>query len=634
MPLARHASKKLRSFDLPVSYRVNEGRDRLVDALNVYSNQGRLETRYGRSRYNSTTLGGSVLSLSFFKNAAGTKYKIAKVGTVLYAVASSGAHTVLKTGLTSTTKHRGITWARGTSSRHIISIESDGLFQFDGTTFTQLGQAAPSACTIATAAGSLTNGSYTVFLTYYSSSTGFESNASVSSNAVTTVAQGLSITAIPSTAANATIDKVRIYLKLGSATAVYAGEVNLGTTSSSISSNPTSTLTYPLTNAAPLSGGGKYFTEFNRKLVYSGNGTYKNDVYFSEEDMPGAFNDGTGDGRLVLYAPFDGEVTGLATGLYNNSVLAPFLVVFKKRSTHIYSEINGESNFVPISSEIGCVSHETIRVKNGSVYFLSDQGWRVIENGRIVTNKIGSPATLGDGDIDDIFRSPGYAYEVNRTRMDNAFSVYYSTLDQYMTWIAEGGSNDFSKTYVYEYRVGGFKPFQFYSASTCACTGEDNNGLEVVYMADADGFLYTYSNQEDRSDDDLTGAAQAIEAYALLPWMDGDDMDASYNFREMFLRRVAGVGDLTVKAWVNYTIDNIDEYSIEFENPSNGFVLDVSELDTGMFGESERAIITARADINRTGENLLIGFYQNEINKNIGLVSAQIDYQKNGNRNL
>jgi hypothetical protein len=728
MPLSRKAVNKIRSFDLPVSYRINEQRPRLRDALNVFSNQGRLETRYGRSLFSS--LSGSVLSMSFFKKSDGTKYLLAKVGTAMYSIDSAGAVTSIKTGLTSTTKHRGLTWNTGGGSRHIIAIENDGLFQFDGTNFTQLGQAAPSAPTLASSAttGTLSYTAYSVYLTFYSSITGFESNKSnagtvtvssqrviqdltytakklggegdlititytsggvagaetiavtnnsinvtiaastTTANQIKTIIEGnsaahalvsvsvsgtgtnaqvaqaatslqtgrrsIAVSNIPATAANATIDTVRIYMKATSSAddPVFVSEVSLGTTTTTISAEPTSTQAPPEANGVPLSGGAKYITEFNRKLVYTGNNNYKNDVFFSEEDFPDAFNDGTADGRLVLAPVYSGETTGLATGLYNNSIMDPYLVVFKKRSIHVYSEIGGEQKFVPISKEIGCVSHDTIQVKNGDVYFLSDQGWRVIQNGRLVTNEAENPITLGDGDIDDIFRSPGYVYSVNRTQVQNAFSVYYSALDQYLTWIPEGSSTSLSKTYAFEFRSGGFKPYQFYTASTCACSGEDSNNNEVVFMADSSGKVYKHSISESRSDDDTDGTDKSIETFAMMTWMDGDDMDASYNFRELLLRRVVGGGDLTVKTWLNYNVSDLLEASYSFGSTISGPQWDEAIWDEDVWTD-ERTIETARSDINRVGENILIGFYQNTVDANINLISAQLEWSKNGNRN-
>jgi hypothetical protein len=729
MSLKNKAAQKLRSFDLPVSYRINESRPRLRDALNVISNQGRLETRNGRTRV--SLLSGSVLSMSFFKQADGTRLLLAKVGDTIYSVNSAGVATSIKTGLSATTKHRGFTWNKGINSRHIIAIENDGLFQYDGTSFTALGQAVPTSPSVASSAttGTLGSTSYNVYLTYYSSVTGFETNKStavtcsvaatlavqdltytakllgaegnlisitytsgatagaevvtVSNNAITvqiaaatttanqiktliersttasalvsvavtgtgTAAQAaatianlstgrksIAVTSIPTTATNATIDKVRLYMKASTSAAdpAFVTELSLGTSSYTISADATSSITPPNSHSAPLSGGGKYLAEFNSKLVYAGNGTYKNDVFFSETDFPDAFNDGTANGRIVLSPLYGGEITGLATGLYSNTIIDPYLVVFKKRSIHIYSEIGDQPKFVPISKEIGCVSHDTIQVKNGDVYFLSDQGWRVISNGRLVVNEQGNPATLGNSDIDDIFRSPGYVYALNKTQFQNAFSVYYSALDQYLTWVPEGSSTSLTKTYSYEFKTTGFKPYQFYTASTCACIGEDSSGYEVVFMADSTGAIYKHSINEARSDEDAVGTAQPIEAFAMLTWMDGDDMESSHNFRELLLRRVVGGGDLTVKTWLNYNVTDLLEASYSFGSTIQGPQWDEAVWDADIWTD-ERTIETARSDVNRVGENILIGFYQNEIGSNMGLVSAQLEFSKNGNRNL
>lgn len=633
MPLNLRTSKKLRNFDFGVSYKVNETRDRLRDALNVFTIQGRLETRHGRSLYNSTLLSGPILSMSYFQTAEGDRYILAKVGTVLYKVNPTGAATSVKTGLSALTKHRGITWARGESSRHIISVEEDGLFQWDGTDFTILGTEVPVGHTVSTTTGTLPDSTYRVHLTFYSTLTGFESNASFSAG-ITTTTDGIRVSDLPSACDNATVDYLRFYLEdvTAGALPLYAGEIALGALTFDIASSPSSTLTVPLSNAKPMAGGGKYFTEFNRKLVYAGNDTFKNDVFFSEQDMPDAFNDGNGPDRVVLYAAGDGEITGLATGLYNNSVLDPYLVVFKRRSIEVYSEIGGEARSSIISRSVGCVSHDTIQVINGNVFFLSDQGFRLIENGRLVVDQVGKAVTLGLGDIDDAFTQPGFSYEVNKAQVNNAFSVYFSTLDQYLTWLPEGGSTEMVKTYNFEIKTGGFKPYQFQSASTAACRGEDADGNEVVFMSDTNGAVYTHSTAETRSDEDSTGTAQSIDTFAILAWLDGDDMDSSFNFRELIIKRRAGQGTITGRVSVNYSYDTTGDDML-FLGPETGLVLDSDELDVGEFGEDERTIVTARSDINQCGENIMIGFYQNEINKNMALVSAQIDFSKNGNRN-
>jgi hypothetical protein len=632
MPLSRRAIKKERSFNIPVSYRVFDRGNKFLDALNVMSVQGRLDTRHGTARYNTESLGGTALSLSFFTKSSGSRYCLAKVGGTIKSVSTSSTHTDIKTGLSSGTKHRAVT----TNDRHVIAIEGDGVFTYNGSTFTQLGQAAPTTLTATVVSGgSLTNAtSYQAAITFYASSVGFETNKLTSSIVLTATPNlRVALSDIPATATNALVDKVRIYLKdvTNNGDFFFIDEIDLGTTTYNIDSESLSAQTPPIDNGPVPSGGGKYLALFNSKLVLAGTSSFPNEVYFSEENLPDAFN--PNDTQTVLVIPGQGGVTGIAVGMFNDSSLDPFLVIFKRKSTHVYSELNGDARLTPLSFEIGCVSHDTIQVKNGVVYFLSEEGWRAINNGRLVVGDGGNAITLGNGDIDDIFKTPGYIYEVNRTEIINSFSVYYPTLDQYITWVAEGSNSQFSKAYCYEFQVGGFKPWQFAVVPTCATLGEDSTGRDQVLLGTSDGYILKHSVAQARSDVDATGSEVAIDCFGIMTWAPDDgDMDATYNFRELILRAITSSNELTVKTFLNFNLSNIAQSGYQFTDPNSGFILDVSKLDEGVFGD-ERAIVTARSDINRVGESIAIGFYQSIINANMALVSAQLDLSKNGNRN-
>jgi len=598
------------------------------DAANVFTNQGRIETRHGFSKYNSTALASGVDSISFFEKSDNTKYVLVKAGTILYKLEATGASTELKTGLTAGTRHRGVTF----NDRHIIAIGSDGLFSYDGTTFTQLGQAAPGTLTAAVSSGgSLPNStSYQAAITFYASGIGFESNA-LSSSTVTTSSPNLQIdlSNIPSTADNAFIDKVRIYLKdvTNNGDFLYIAEINLGTTIYTITDESTSTQTPPTTHAAPQSGGGQYLTEFNRRLVYSGSNSFKNDVFFSEVELPDAWDDGST--AKTINVPSNGDVTGIGRGLYNGNALDPYLIIFKRKSTHIYSEVGGNARFVTLNNEIGCVSHDTIKEVHGNLYFLSENGWRMIVNGNIVTESKTQKATLANGDIDDIFTSKGFVYEINNSYSSNFQSVYYPTLNQYITLVAEGSNNALTKAYVYEMGINAFKPYQFAVNFTAMNSGEDASGNEAVLFGDVDGYVYTHSVQEDRTDTTADDTSTNIDAFFLLNWHPQQgDFDATYNFRELKLRAITG-NDLTVKAWTDFDQSDLTEYTYSFPDPQSGFVLDVSKLDEGVFSDG-RTIVHARGDINRVGLVLLLGFYQNETDSNINLLSLQLDMSKNG----
>lgn len=631
MALKGRKSVNIKNFDIPVSYRVNEDRLRLRDAANVYSNQGRLDTRFGYSKFNAVSLGGSVLSQSYFKETDNTRHPIAKVGTVIYDVQETGAHTSLKTGLTSTTKHRGITL----NNRHIVAVESDGLFSYNGTTWTPLGASVPVASTVAKAAGgTLADAEYQVALTYYSSVTGFETNVGAASSSITTETTNntIDVSVIPTTSDNGTIDKVRVYLKDVTAAGawLFIEELALGTTITSITANSTSSQVPPIVNAKPIAGGGKFLTEFNRKLVYSGNATFLNDVFFSEQDLPDAFDDGSTATKLFI--PGNGPVTGIATGFFNDSLLDPFLVIFKKTSTHIYAEIGGTPQFSTISTEIGCVSNETIIVRNGDVFFLSGNGSFIIRNGRFV-EKDRNPIPLGDGDLNDIFTSPGYIYELNKSDYENFFSVYYPTLDQYLTWVSEGANTSNFKAYNFEFNIGGFKPYTFSVAAVSGTIYENDDGEDMVLFGDSTGQIFKHSINETKNDIGPDGNAATIDAFALMGWLQGPDTDSTYNFRELIIRALADADTLVIKAFFSYDVSDVSEHEYVFTDPQSGFVLDISKLDESIFSDG-RTIVTSRSDINRTAENIMIGFYQNEADANIGLTALQIDFSKNGNRNL
>lgn len=631
MTVRKRALKSFKHLSIPVSYRVLDDKF-LSDARNIFDNKGVTETRYGLKRYNDTSLGGTPLSISYFKTSAGIRYKIVKVGSSLYSVAANGASTVIKSGLSATTKHRGDTL----NDRHIIAIEGDGLFSFNGTIFTQLGQLPPTGATIATSSGgSLTdNTNYKVGLTFYASSIGFETNV-FESNSVLTAAPNkqIVISSIPTTANNALVDTVKVYLKNTDTNTPYLfiADLALGSTTYTITNPPSSTLIPPTKNAPPIQGGGKFLSVFGTKVAYAGNSIFPNEVFISEEYIPDAYDSTTS--HRVLFIPGQGPITGIAVGLYNDKFLNPFLVAFKKTSITIYSELNDIPVQTTIDAHVGCVSNETIRVRNGVVYFMSENGWYAIANGSLIKDENKSPASLGGGAIDDIFSRVGWSNELNAPQFSSFFSAYYSTNNLYMTFVCEGANSSITKAYVYEEKIGGFRPWEFKFGLTCACEGEDDLGYQCIFIADSTGSIFTYSNRSPRHDEDNTGASLSIPAFALLPYIQPGEDSNSYNFRTLTVRALASANPIMIRTFPSFSLLSFDSFQYDFPNTSLGFTLDVSQLDVDILGD-ERVPVTAMADINRVGETILIGFYQDVIDGNIAIISSQLTLNKNGNRNL
>ena len=638
MTVRKRALKTFRNLNEPVSYRILDSKG-LSDARNVYDNKGVTETRFGLKRYNSTTLGGPILSVSYFKKSDGTSFKICKVGNSLYSVSSSGSLTVIKSGLSATTKHRAVTL----TDRHIIAIESDGLFSWDGvlSLITPLGQLPPTGATAALASGGslLTTSNYTVGITFYASVTGFETN--IDQIVVLTPTAGqqkITISSIPTIATNKTIDKVRVYLKkdagafqLYAETTAIEGQISLGTATFTIQQDTISQLTPPVNNNPPISGGAKYLALYGKKIVYSGNATYPNDVFFSEEYLPDAFNRNIAT-QLVLQCPGQGPITGIGVGLYNNLSLDPFLMMFKKNSTHMYSDMQGFAKQMVLDERIGCVSHDTIKTRNGAVVFMSDNGWRAAMNGTMFVDTSGVAATLGQGTIDSIFSRVGWQNELNLPQAERFFSAYYTINDHYITFVCEGSSTRVKKAYAFEEKIGGFRPFEFKYEVTCACEGEDDDGYQTIFIGDATGTLFTYSSRNRKSDEDNAGNLLSIPAYALLPYViPGEDAN-SFNFRTLAVRALTNQSPITVKTFPSFSTQIYNSFLYDFSNTSGTFILDASQLDVGVLGD-DLTVVTAMVDLNQTGETLLVGFFQDVIDANIGLLSAQLTCNKNGNNN-
>lgn len=650
MPQLQRATLKAANFDLGLSYRLDEKALSYREVKNAMVNNRRLEKRYGIDFLIKDSGGdspnfGAINSISYFKNTNGADFYLFKAGATLYRVDNDSTSFVsLKSGLVVDSKHRGITL----NNRHFIAIGNDGLFFYDGNNFSKAGQQQPSGVTtVASGSGfSLAAGDYQVQITFYSTITGYESMPSSASTLLAVSGgQKITVSGIPATAENTFIDKVRVYLKKSTqVNYLFYSEIPLGTTSTEITSDANSSQNPPEdTQQLPI-GGAKYLTEFNGRLMIAGNTQFPNEVIASNEDDPESFPDGATALRIAVSG--DGPITGIATGLFSDTVLDPYLVIFKENSTWVYSEIGGASKLVQLNANIGCVSHDTIVVRNGDVYFLSRYGWYAIKNGRIVT-KDSKPYSLGDDAIGDIFEDSGLDQYINRSKLSESFSVYFQNQDVYVTFLAANGSNEFYDAYVYNFGLDKFLKWKLPVNVVSAVTAEDSLGQEIILLGQKNptwsiirpSVLFKMSKNNPYADtyypeneDSPVKVTAAIDWFAIINWIDGGDYDSTFNFREFLLRLRRYQPNITVKVWVNYTHSYSEEQEMELPEPDATFILDESYLDIDALGEGFDAV-TARVDLNVTGENVLIGLFQNETNENIIITSGQLNFSKNGNRN-
>jgi len=141
-----------------------------------------------------------------------------------------------------------------------------------------------------------------------------------------------------------------------------------------------------------------------------------------------------------------------------------------------------------------------------------------------------------------------------------------------------------------------------------------------------------YSKTNDRNDIGAAGQTLSIPVFANIFWLSSADMDQTCSWRELIIKGTVNQQTLVINAYLNYDDSTKYDYEAAFTDGS-GFTLDVSVLDVDILGDS-RKLKVARADINKTSESILISFVMNVENVNIGLISAQLHYNRNGNRNL
>lgn len=649
MPQRDSGKVQYKKFSKGVSYKSGDIGEKLFDSQNMVLIQDKMQTRPGIDKITTAQMGAIPNSISYYgKDDGSTRKVIVKAGTTIYSSDATDtlSFTTLQGSLTETNKHDSVT----INGRHIVAIGTDGLFSYDGTTFAELGIDAPTAPSVAAvnASGTLSDKTYTVVITYEASGIGFETNAGTASGTVTTAGgdDSINVTSIP-VSTHPLVDFKNVYLRnqTDSGNYLFVAQIANATTSYSITANPASTAdTPPEGKDPPLSGGAKYLAIFNGQVVSAGNSSFPSDAFFSNANEP----DGWSTDNDIVHAAGSGPITGLGVGLYTNSQLTQYLVVFKKSSLTVYSQppdTQGSpiETFVP---GVGCVSHKTIRVKDGNIYFMSNYGWRVIQDGKVLER------TLADGDVDDIFRISGFTYGLNKLALENAFSVNYTEMDSYMTWVPEGSNDTLSKCYNYHFDKNAFMPLSI-PLCTCACEGENGDGEDTIYIARTDRNIYSYDIRNDNSDDIVTTGFRLdtdqvdvdalteddlspIEAFVIFSWFPDDDYDCTYNFRSLWLEGISDSSSetsaVTVKAFLNLSRSTSYEYSYNFFL-QEGFELDVSMLDVDVLGD-DRARVRVDSDINRTARNILIGIFQSVEGAYLQLLSAQLNYSKNGNANI
>ena len=386
----------------------------------------------------------------------------------------------------------------------------------------------------------------------------------------------------------------------------------------------------PVKNDLPLSRFPNFIAIYGDSVAVGGDENYPNEIELSEPYTPDAYDQTPT--KKVIQVSGNGKITGIAVGFYNENHLDPYLIIFKSTSITIYSELSGQEVQAEIDSKIGCVCNESIATRNGIVTFMSSHGWYAIYNGQLIKDEKQIPITLGEGDIDSIFTRVGWEREINTKKFDSFFSAYFAPTTEYMTFASRAGSDVINEAYAYDESLGGFRRYSFPQSLSAACVGQDSDGANIIFLSDKSGMIYTYSTKNTRSDEDANGNVVLIEAFIIPAYIVPKDRASTYNYRLLTITAIASNDQILIQATASFNGDTAELISYDYPKTGIEFILDVSKLDMYKFGE-EQTYISAFLDLCITGEALKLGFYQTKLNGNIGLISMQLQMNKNGNNN-
>jgi hypothetical protein len=251
----------------------------------IFDDYGAVGTRLGQSILNSAAIGSAVIDgLASYKKNSLTSYLVASCGgTIYYASGTTFVAIPSSTALYTA----GVDTTFLTS--HDFLVVSNGYvkgYKWDGTYFTQLGNSAPSNCSIASGASGVLTGSYTYVLTAVNSHLAESDYGTVCSSA--TISSGrINITGIPTYAASAGVNYLNLYRNTATVSGVYylVTAVTNGITSY-VDNQADSTLVITVPTDNGIMPKAKFLTQYQGRVFAAGDPSQPMRLYFSEPAEP------------------------------------------------------------------------------------------------------------------------------------------------------------------------------------------------------------------------------------------------------------------------------------------------------------------------------------------------------------
>ena len=227
--------------------------------------------------------------------------------------------------------------------------------------------------------------------------------------------------------------------------------------------------------------GVKYITIHDHHLIAAGVENNLNTVYYSVYNDPDNFT-GTGAGSVTISDQIQG-IKGFRTDL----------IVFAENSIHKLININDSSNIRidPITESIGCLSGYSIQEIGGDLVFLAPDGIRTVAGtARIgdvelgtVSKQIQPVLTTLAQNIND------YTIESLVIREKSQYRLYYTNTALI---------NSLQEGIIGTLRPSGFQWSLIKGLEVTAIGSNfDENGIEVYYHGDTNGYVYVHESGND-----------------------------------------------------------------------------------------------------------------------------------------
>jgi hypothetical protein len=316
---------------------------------------------------------------------------------------------------------------------------------------------------------------YHVAITYYNSSTGHESSRSIDKS-VATANDGNSVHALTvtlNTPTDTQVDKIRIYIRkvgLGSTftqTAEVASNIGGYTVDVTDTQINNQILKAPgLSSNDPPPTGIRYLALHEGRLFVSDG----SDIFYSDINKPEAFS----TLRSIAAVSRDGQaVTGLAA-------VKDQLLIFKQDS--IWAVFGSDPQTWQVRlvvPDIGCVSHRSIVVVEGTVFFWSEQGPYSWDVG-------GRPDPIGKRFVSPTVHSSA----VNFTN-HQAICAAVELVDQKVHFAYPSASSTRADLILtFNYRVGGFEAINDPMDVASMATVSDGADRPWVFIGSYNGLLF------------------------------------------------------------------------------------------------------------------------------------------------